>query len=176
MFHIAQERDQLDTCAQDLNQISQALQSEEFTAFLEHAKVPLNTKVKAITEVLAGTDPLAQNLISLLVSRGLVDMAFQVQKEYQRLLDEHRGREHVAVYSAVPLDSQEEERIASFLTDLIRKEIVLDTRVDPSILGGLVLRVGDKLVDGSTRSRLQGLRKQLQGDTVGPALAGSTGR
>ena len=143
---------------------------------MEHAKVPLDTKVKAIREVLPGTDPLVQNLLSLLVSRGLVEMALQVQQEYQRLMDEHRGREHVAVYSAVSLDSQEEERIASFLTDLIRKEVVLDTQVDPSILGGLVLQVGDKLVDGSTRSRLQGLRKQLQSNRIGPAPSGSAGR
>ncbi len=176
VFHIAQERDQLDTWAGDLSQMSQALQNEEFSAFLEHAKVPLDSKVRAIAEILPSTDPLVQNFLSLLVSRGLAELAPQVEREYQRLLDELRGREHVEVYSAVPLVAQEEERVASFLKELVQKEVVLDTQLDPSILGGLVFRVGDKLLDGSTRTRLQELRKRLHGDNVGPAPAGMAGR
>jgi len=176
VFQIAQERDQLDNWAEDLGLMSQALQNEEFSDFLEHAKVPPESKARAIAEVLQGTDPLVQNFLSLLVSRGLAELGRQVEQEYQKLLDGLRGREHVEVYSAVPLDPQEGERIASFLRDLVQKEVVLDTQLDPSILGGLVFRVGDKLLDGSTRTRLQELRKQMHRDTAGPAPAGMTGR
>ena len=176
VFHIAQERDQLDIWARDLGLMSQALQNEEFRAFLEHAKVSLETKIRAISEVFRGTDSLVQEFLSLLVSKGLAELAPEVEREYQKLLDGLQGREHVEVYSAVPLVAQEKERVASFLKDLVQKEVVLDTQLDPSILGGLVFRVGDKLLDGSTRTRLQEFRKRLHGNTVGPASSGLTGR
>jgi F-type H+-transporting ATPase subunit delta len=162
LFDIGLERGQLDAWAGDLHSIREALQTEELRAFLEHAKVPLSRKVRIIEGALPGADPLLRNLLSLLVSRGLVDLMGELETEYGRLLDQHRGREHVEVYSVVPLEDTERERISRFLTGLIEKEVLLDSRVDPSILGGLVIRVGDKLIDGSTRTRLEELGKQLQ--------------
>ena len=145
--------------------INQGLQAEEFRAFLEHAKVPMPRKVHTIGEVLAGVDPIMQNLLFVLVSRGLVDLVPEVQQAYQGLLDEFKGREQVQVSSAVPLEDGERVRIALFLSELINKDVVLDTRVDPSILGGLVIKIGDKLIDGSTRTRLEELGRQLQRDS-----------
>jgi F-type H+-transporting ATPase subunit delta len=138
------------------------LQNEEFSAFLEHAKVPLSRKVQTIGEALQEVDPLVQNLLSLLVSRGLVELVPEIEEGYRELLGQYRGREQVEVSSAVPLQESEREQIVRFLTRLINKDVVLDSRVDPSILGGLVIKVGDRLIDGSTRTRLQGLGKQLQ--------------
>ena len=161
-FDIALQRDQLDQWASDLHLVVEALRNEEFSAFLEHAKIPLPRKVQTIGEAFQGVDPMVQNLLSLLVSRGLVELVPEVEEGYQELLDQHRGREQVDVSSAVPLRDSEREQIVQFLTRLINKDVVLDSRVDPSILGGLVIKVGDRLIDGSTRTRLQGLGKQLQ--------------
>ena len=167
LFDIGLERGQLDAWADELHSIREALQAQELRAFLEHAKVPLSRKVRIIEEALSQTDPLLRNLLSLLVSRGLVDLMGEIETGYGRLSDQHKGREHVEVYSVVPLEDTERERISKFLTDLIEKEVLLDSRVDPSILGGLVIRVGDKLIDGSTRTRLVELGKQLQRDGAG---------
>ncbi len=161
-FDIALQRDRLDQWASDLRLVVDALQNEEFSAFLEHAKVPLSRKVQTIGEALQEVDPLVQNLLSLLVSRGLVELVPEIEEGYRELLGQHRGREQVEVSSAVPLEESEREQIVRFLTRLINKDVVLDSRVDPSILGGLVIKVGDRLIDGSTRTRLQGLGKQLQ--------------
>ena len=161
-FDIALQRDQLDQWANDLRLVVEALQNEEFSTFLEHSKVPLSRKVQTIGEAFPGIDPLVRNLLSLLVSRGLVEMVPDVEEGYQELLDQHRGREKVDVSSAVPLEDSEREQIIRFLTRLINKEVVLDSQVDPSILGGLVIKVGDRLIDGSTRTRLEGLGKELQ--------------
>jgi F-type H+-transporting ATPase subunit delta len=167
VFDLAIERDQLDRLAEDLRLMNETLQNQELRAFLEHAKVPLPRKVQAVGEVLAGVDPLMRNLLSLLVSRGLVDLVSEVEDGYQQLLNEFRGREQVEVRSAVPLEDPETERIAQFLTRLINKEIVLDSQVDPSILGGLVIKVGDRMIDGSARTRLGELGKQLQRYSAG---------
>ena len=161
-FDIALQRGQLDQWASDLGLVVEALQNDEFSAFLEHAKVPLAQKVQTIGEAFQEVDPMVLNLLSLLVSRGLAELVPEVEEGYRELLDQHRGREKVDVSSAVPLEDSEREQIVRFLTRLINKEVVLDSRVDPSILGGLVIKVGDRLIDGSTRTRLEGLGKQLQ--------------
>ena len=162
IFELATERGETDQWAEGLQVMNEALQEPQFRAFLEHAKIPLPRKVRTIGEALQGADPFVRNLLSLLVSRGLLDLVPEVQGVYQQLLDKYKGREQVEVYSAVPLEDRERERIIRLLGDLTKTEVVLDSRVDPSILGGLVIKIGDKLMDGSTRTRLAQLGKQLQ--------------
>jgi F-type H+-transporting ATPase subunit delta len=165
-FELAFQQDQVEGWAQQLGTINEALQSTELRAFLEHAKVPLARKVETVEQALPDVDPLVRNLLSLLVSRGLVDLFSELVEDYGHMLNEYRGREEVEVQSAVPLEQTERERVAQFLTSSTGKEVVLDTTVDPDILGGLVIRVGDRLIDGSTRTRLGQLAKQLRIDSA----------
>ena len=167
VFDLALQRDQLDRMAEDLRNMNQALQNQDLRNFLEHAKIPFPRKVRVVGEALQEVDPLVRNLLSLLVSRGLVSLSQDVEKGYQQLLDEYRGREQVDVLSAVPLEEPQRDRIAQFLTGLMNKEVVLESQVDPTILGGLVIRVRHKLIDGSTRTRLEELGKRLQRNTDG---------
>ena len=169
-FDLAQQRDQLDQWAADLLVVTTALQDEEFRLFLDHAKVPLARKVSAVQEAFQGTEPMVLNLVSLLVSGNLVELAPQVETWYQHLLNQRRGRQDVEVRSAVELEEPEKQRVSQFVTRLIEKEVVLHTQVDPEILGGLVIRIGDRLIDGSTRSRLAGLGRQLQRDSAGAGV------
>ena len=80
---------------------------------------------------------------------------------YTELLDSHLGRQRVEITTAVPLESAEEERINTFVRELVRRDVVLTTKVDESILGGLVIQIGDRLLDGSTKARLESLRNSL---------------
>ena len=162
VFETAFQRDVVDQWADDLRLVTGALENGEFRVFLEHAKVPLSRKIQAIEEVLPEVDPLIQNVLALLISRGLVDLVPEVEDGYQQLLNELRGREQVQVSSAVPLEDEETERVTRFLTTLINKEVILDTRVDSSIIGGLVIQVGYVLLDGSTRTRLEEMGRRLQ--------------
>ena len=170
IFELAREQDQLDQWAGDLQLVDQALQDEEFKAFLKHAKVPAADKVRAISTVLSTVHPLVQNLVHILVSGGLVDLLPQLHQAYEALLDEHLGRQRVEVTSAIPLEDRELERITIFLSGLIQKEVVATTVVDETILGGVVIRMGDRLLDGSARSRLEGLRNRLH---TGAYLSGN---
>jgi F-type H+-transporting ATPase subunit delta len=81
--------------------------------------------------------------------------------EYGWLVDEHRGIAHAEVATAVPIELKEKDKLIRYLGDLVGLKIALTDRVDPSIIGGLVARVGDKIIDGSTRSRLHALRASL---------------
>ena len=166
IFELAREQDQLDQWAGDLQLVDQALQEEEFKAFLKHAEVPAADKVRAIGTVLSTAHPLVQNLVQILVAGGLVDLLPQLHQAYETLLDEHLGRQRVEVTSALRLEDQELERITSFLSSIIQKEVVATTVVDESILGGVVILMGDRLLDGSARSRLEGLRNSLRAGVV----------
>jgi F-type H+-transporting ATPase subunit delta len=166
VFELAQEGGHLDLWAGDLEAVDQAVGNEDFRAFLNHAGVAAEAKFKAIGEVLPGVHPLIRNLVDLLVANGLVDLVRDVRETYGILLDEHRGRQRVEVISAVPLEPQELEHITQFVSNLAGKEVVLSTQVDEAILGGVVIQIGDQLLDGSTRSRLDALRSRLHSEVM----------
>ncbi len=166
IFDLAVDRDRVDEWAGDLAVISEAVKDNELRDFLQHAKVPLANKLQVISEAFSSADPIVQNLVSLLISRGLTDQVGQVEEWYLRLLNQRRGREDVEVWSAVDMDDVEKDRVKNFLEQLLEKEVELHIQVDSEILGGLVMRVGDKLIDGSARTRLERMGRQLQRETM----------
>jgi F-type H+-transporting ATPase subunit delta len=166
IFELAVAQGQLEPWADQLAFAGQVVQDDEFRAFLGHAEVPLERKTAAVDAVLQDVDPLVKNLVSLLVSRGAVRVLGDVHEAYVTLLDAHLGRQRVEVTSAVPLDDQELQRITQFVAGLTNKEIVVSARVDEAILGGIIIQIGDQLLDGSTRARLEELRKQIRSETV----------
>ena len=166
MFELAREQNQLDAWAFDLQMVSQALQDPDFRTLLSHADVPVDEKIKASSAVLGEVHPLVLNLVNVLVASGLVNLAPDLQTAYNALLDVHHGRQQVEVTSAVLLDDAELTQITSFVSDLISKEVVVTTRVDESIMGGVVIQIGDQLLDGSTRSRLEALRNRMHSEVI----------
>ena len=168
IFELARENDQLDQWEGDLDFVYGVLQDEEFKALLGHADVSIENKMKAIESVMEQVHSLVRNMVKLLVTKGLVRVAGDLRAGYVELLDEHRGRQRVEVTSAVPLEPAELDRITKFVSGLLSKEVVVTTQVDESILGGLVIQIGDRLLDGSTQSRLNALRNQLHSEVAVP--------
>ena len=161
IFELAHEQGEADQWGQDMNAVAEAFQDADFIALLKHAGVPAEDKRRATDAVLAGVRPMVMNMVNLLVARGLVDAIPEACREYQDLLDRQEGRQRVEITTAVPLEPAEVERITSFVAGLIGREVVVTAHVDESILGGLVIQIGDRLLDGSARARLSGLREQL---------------
>ena len=162
IFELAEEHEQLEQWDQDLRLAADVLGDEEFALFLKHAEVPVERKTSAIEDVLSEVHPLVRNLVSLLVNRGGVDAMRDVQEGYSHLLDERLGRQRVEVTTAVPLEDSELERITNFVAQLVGREVVLSTQVDDSILGGLIIQIGDRLLDGSTSSALERMRQTVR--------------
>ena len=160
-FQIAQERNEIDRWAEELQAALAVVEDKTFRTYLELPKVRITDKLKTIQEALGNVNPLVRNLVGLLASRNAIELYPRLVAEYQRFVDGHRNRERAVVVTAVPLDSQQEERLRQQLSKLLDKEVILSTQVEPQILGGLVARVGDRIVDGSTRGRLLDLRKSL---------------
>ena len=168
IFEVALEQDQLDQWESDLEFVDSVLQDDEFKALLKHAEVPIGDKLKAVDAVMLDIHPLVRNMVSLLVTKGLVDVVQSLRAGYTNLLDQYRGRQRVQVTSAVPLEPQALERITQFVANLVQKDVLVSTDVDDSILGGVVIQIGDQLLDGSTRSRLNDLRNQMHSGVIVP--------
>ena len=161
IFDLALENNEVERWGQDLEVVSEAFQDADFAALMKHADMSAADKRAATGSVLAGVNTMVRNLVDLLVSKGSVDSVADVYTSYTELLDQHLGRQRVEVTTAIALDEAEANRITSFVSELVRREVVLTTKVDESILGGLVIQIGDRLLDGSTKARLDGLKNRL---------------
>ncbi len=161
IFELAQEQGAVEQWGQDIALVSEAFEDAEFNALLKHAGVSAEDKRSAIDAVLGDTQPMVRNMVNLLVARSVVDAIPQACQEYTERQDSLEGRQRVEVTTAVSLEPAEVERIAQFVAELIGRAVVITPRVDEEILGGLVIQIGDRLLDGSARARLNGLRDQL---------------
>lgn len=164
-FELALERQELDRWADDLRTLAGAVAEPMVLAFLDSAKVPTREKERVLEEALKGIGPLAWNLVRLLLARGRISLAPQIAAAFEERLNEHRGVARALVTTAVPLDIRTQEAVATRLGELTGKEVIVELEEEPSIIGGLVARISDRLIDGSTRAKLLALKKELAGST-----------
>jgi F-type H+-transporting ATPase subunit delta len=163
VFQIALEKGELDRWQSDLKKIASLEQETVLVRLLESPKVPFGDKVSLLSERLADINPLALNLACLLVARGRLGLLGEIAEEYQRLLDSYRGIEPAEVITAVPLEDEDKRKLEERLSDIAGKKAIIYPKVDPALVGGIVARFGGKLLDGSTRSRLEALKKEIAG-------------
>ena len=162
VFQIALERDGLDIWAEDLRVLAAGLENRELAELLDAPQVPVAVKVRTISEVLGDSvDDLARNLLAVLAGRSLAHLLPAVADEFGRLVDEHNGIARGEVVSAVPLTEGQVERVSHVLSDIVGKPLKLTSSVDAGIVGGVVARVGDRVIDGSVRTTLREMRRTL---------------
>jgi F-type H+-transporting ATPase subunit delta len=161
-FQIAVERDELQEWRDGLGRLFEAVKEPDLFALLQSPRIHFDDKEKILRQVLDGLNPLVMNLALLLISHGRLGLLPGITEEYGRLVDEHQGLAHAKVAAAVPLEPADKKSLVGRIGELIGREIVLSDTVDPSIIGGLTIRVGDKLIDGSTKSKFHALRESLK--------------
>ena len=163
VFEIALETKALERWQADLRKMVEVTGDGTFLAALESPKIRLDKKSQLLAERLGAVGPLALNLARLLIVKNRIGMIGEIGAEYQRLVDAYHGIQQAKVVTAVPIDTQEKDKLAEDLGALVGSQIVVESRVDPEILGGVIARVGGKLLDGSTRSKLAALKRELEG-------------
>lgn len=161
VFNIALEREELDRWQSDLRRIASLGEDATFIALVESPKLHFEDKARLLSERLGDINPLALNLAFLLVARGRLAMVGNIADEYQRLLDSYRGIERAEVITAILLDDEDKLKLAERLGAVVGKKVVLKPEVDTSLIGGFIARIGGKLIDGSTRSKLDALKREL---------------
>ncbi|TSA54132.1 MAG: ATP synthase F1 subunit delta [Dehalococcoidia bacterium] len=161
IFQIAQAKNNLDEWKKELRKLADLMKDREIVDLIDHPKVPFNLKADLIKQKLNTSNELVLNLCYLLILKGRLKNAEQIADEYDSLLDEQRGIKHAVVITAVPVDDSEKHKISGQLEKITGKKVSIKLQVNPSILGGMVARIEDTLIDGSVRNRLDLLRRNL---------------
>jgi F-type H+-transporting ATPase subunit delta len=162
IFQIAQENNDYEKWQSDLRLMAVAATDVSFLDVLESPRLAQDDKTRFLKQTLPGLSPLALNLALLLVSRNIIRIIPEIAVEYTVLLNELRGIAAAEVITAVPLDAADKEKLKTQLSAITGKNVEIKTEVDPGILGGVIARVGGKLLDGSTRSKLAALKRRLE--------------
>ncbi len=162
IFDIAREQNKLEQWAADLDTIAYTFNAPNVQPFLANPKSSHDQKALFVKNVLESkVGPEALNLAQMLVTRDRQTFGDAINVEFTKLWNQLRGIEVAEVTTAIPVSQHEQDQIKANLIARTGKQITLNMLVDPEIIGGLVARVGDTLIDGSVRTRLQNLRKQL---------------
>ena len=161
LFDLSREGRAMEKNRADLAAAVERVAGEEALRVFENPKVTQESKRAVAVELTRQLGRPAQNLVRLLVERGRVALLPAVHQAFVRLADAAGGRVHAEIVSAVDLSAAQQKRIAGELRRQLGGEVVTTVTRDPAIIGGLVIRIGDRVIDGSVRTRLRELQSAL---------------
>jgi F-type H+-transporting ATPase subunit delta len=159
-FAIAAESGTIARWRTDLDDIAQVLTDSPLAERLADDRLPVDRRQGLLDRVL-DIQPLALNLAKLLIAKNRTPDARAVADAFDVMADAHEGIVSAIVTTAVPLEPGQVATIQGQLATSLGKQVRMTTAVDPSLVGGVVVRVGDRLIDGSVRTRLRILRREL---------------
>lgn len=161
-FAIARDSGSVPTWRAELDDVATVLAESAIAPLLADREIPLEQRQAMVGRAL-NVSPLVLNLARLLVAKGRSGEARAVADAFKRMADAHEGIAHAQVTTAVELTPGQLGAIATRLGASLGKDVRASAVVDPAIIGGVVVKVGDRLVDGSVRTRLKRLRRDLEG-------------
>ena len=162
LFEAAKENDVLDRVHDELGEVADALEeNDELKSFFFSPSFSAEEKKDAVDKVVSGADERTVNFLKLLAERHRMPVLFRVRSDFDELWAEERKLLSVSVTSAVQLDDKLVKDIGKRIEEQTGRDVELSSQVDPYVLGGLVVRVGNMVLDASIRNRLEKLRKQV---------------
>ena len=162
LFEVACERDALDEIHDQLGAFTDALdQSRELSVFLFSPYFSTPEKKEGLSKAVTDANPAFANFLEALIERHRMPAIFRIRTEFNVLYDEARKLLPVQIVSAIELDDKTVSDLSDKIGTQVDRQIELTQVVDPEILGGIVLRVGNVIMDASIRTRLEQLRKQV---------------
>jgi F-type H+-transporting ATPase subunit delta len=162
LFEIAREQGKLDVLREQLAQFADAVNdNHDLAVFFFSPYFSTKEKQEALGRLLDGADPTFLNFLKLLIENHRMPVIFRIRQEYERLWDEENKTLPVEVTSAIALDEQTTASLARTIGERAGRKVTLAARVDPDILGGIIIRVGNSILDASIRNRLEQLRRHV---------------
>jgi F-type H+-transporting ATPase subunit delta len=162
LFGVAKEKGKLDAIREQLGQFADALaDNREMQLFFFSPYFSSAEKGDGLEKAISGAEPELVNFLELLIEKHRMPVIFRMRRQFDSLWAKENKRLGVTVTSAVELDPEVAERIGSEIEEQTGNEVELESRVDPDILGGLVVQVGNMVLDTSIRNRLDKLRKSV---------------
>jgi F-type H+-transporting ATPase subunit delta len=162
LFEVAREHGKLDELREQLAQFADALdENRDLAVFFFSPYFSTKEKQAALARVLDGADERFLNFLSLLIENHRMPVIFRIRHEYERLWDEENRTLPVEITSAIELDEETTASLGRTIGEGAGRKVTLAARVDPDILGGIVVRVGNSILDASIRNRLEQLRRHV---------------
>lgn len=162
LFEVAREAGKLDDVREQIGQFADALdETRELATFFFSPYFSTAEKKNGLNKAVTDADPALVNFLELLVENHRMPAIFRVRREYDRLWEEENKRLPVEITSAVELDEDVIKRLGDQIGAQTGRSIQLTANVDPDVLGGIVLRVGNQILDASIRNRLDQLRRSV---------------
>jgi ATP synthase F1 delta subunit len=162
LFEVARDQGKLDEIREQLGQFADALDANrELAVFFFSPYFSTQEKENGLESLLIGAEPALMNFLKLLIENHRMPFIFRVRRGYDALWREEHRLLPVQVTSAIELDPKTIEQIGEQIGAAASREVQLTASVDPDILGGLIVRVGNSILDASVRNRLEQLRKQV---------------
>ena len=162
LFEVAQDQDKLDTVRDELGEFADALNgSRELQMFLFSPYFSTTEKTEGLDKAISGGDETVVNFLKLLIEKHRMPVVFRIRAELDRLWEEENRMLPVTVTSAVELDTGTVKQIGDRIAEQTDRTVDLSSKVDPDILGGIIVQVGNSVLDASIRNRLENFRKQV---------------
>jgi ATP synthase F1 delta subunit len=162
LFEVAKEQNTLDSIREQLGAFADSLdETRELQVFFFSPYFSTTEKQDGLDRAVSDADPILINFLKLLIENHRMPVIFRVRRGFDQLWLEENKRLPVQVTSAVELDAATVDQIGSRIAAQTGQRIDITSTVEPDILGGLVIRVGNSILDASIRNRLEQLRKQV---------------
>lgn len=168
LFEVAKEQNLLDQVEQDLNLFVETFKmTEGFQTFLTHPQIGGEVKKEMVSNIFADSISwVTKNFLLILVDSGRENTVEEILKEYSKLANDAREIAAVTAISAKPLTDAEKQQLEKLYKERLNKVVKLENIIDPAILGGLIVRVGDRVYDGSLIKKLKTVKKSLVASRV----------
>jgi ATP synthase F1 delta subunit len=162
LFEVAKEQDQLDEIRDELASFAEAMNdNRDLAVFFFSPYFSLKQKKEGLEKAVTGATPTFTNFLQALIERHRMPAIFRIRTEFESLWAQERRLLPVRLTSAIELDQSVLDDLGKRIGDQVDREIEVSSDVDPEILGGIVLRVGNVILDASIKNRLEQLRKQV---------------
>jgi F-type H+-transporting ATPase subunit delta len=162
LFEVAQDQDKLDAVHEQLGEFADAIhENRDMARFFFSPYFSAEEKKEALRKTVQGADEAVMNFLEALLERHRMPVIFRIRDRFDQMWEEENKLLPVEVTSAIELDKKTVEDIGETIGKQVDRKIELSSKVDPEILGGVVLRVGNFILDASIRHRLDQLRKQV---------------
>ena len=162
LFEVAKEHDKLDLIKEQLDQFAEALeQNRELAIFFFSPYFSTEEKKHGLERALVDADPTLVNFLGVLIENHRMPVIYRARRQFEALWEAENRLLPVEVTSAIALDPATVEELVGRIREQTGQNVELTSTVDPDILGGIVLRVGNSILDASIRNRLQQLRREV---------------
>ncbi len=162
LFEVAKEQNKLDQVREQLGEFADALnETRELQVFFFSPYFSTPEKKDGLEKAVSGTEPILTNFLELLIEKHRMPAVFRIRRYYDGLWEQENKVLPVQISTATELDDKIVKQIGDRIGEQTGQKIELSSKVEPDILGGIVVRVGNSVLDASVRNRLEQLRKQV---------------